>query len=100
MLKQPWIQKELKKKVSMSKEESSSEVLVTRGRSGKKNNCRKNHSWSKSKSKGNNKCFNWNKKEYYMRNCPNHKGLKKNWTSNSSDGTIVKEKLDIVDYWI
>ena len=41
------------------------------------------------------------KKEYYMRNCPNHKGLKKKyWTSNSSVATIVKENLDIVDYWI
>ena len=41
MLKQPWIQRSWKKKVSMSKEESSSEVLVTIGRLGKKNNWKK-----------------------------------------------------------
>ena len=53
--------KELKNRVFESRKDGLGEGLVSRGRIGKKNNDRKCQFKSKSKFKGNNKCFNCNK---------------------------------------
>ena len=72
--------RELEKWVSKSREDDSSEGLVARGRTRKKNNGRKGR--SRSKSRGNNKCFKCKKEGHYVKNCPNCKGKENERTFN------------------
>ena len=45
----------------------------------------------KSKSKGNNKYFNYHKEEHYMRNCAKHKEKENDKASNFGDAIVVEE---------
>ena len=87
--------RELKNKVFKSREDDSSEGLVVKGRTLKKNNDRKGQ--SRSKSKGNKKCFKCNKEGHYVKNCPDCKEKEKGKTFNSSDVVIAEENLDTTD---
>lgn len=69
--------KELKKRVSESRENRLDEGLVARGRAWKKNNGKSSQSRSKSKFRGNNNYFNCNKERQYVKNYPNRKGKKR-----------------------
>ena len=57
----------------------------------------KKKSWSRSKSKsrGNNKCFKCNKERHYVKYCPNQKGKEKEKTSNFDDIVVIEENSDI-----
>ena len=87
--------RELKNKVFKSREDDSSEGLVVKGRTLKKNNDRKGQ--SRSKSKGNKKCFKCNKERHYVKNCPDCKEKEKGKTFNSSDVVIAEENLATTD---
>ena len=87
--------RELKNKVFKSREDDSSEGLVVKGRTLKKNNDRKGQ--SRSKSKGNKKCFKCNKEGHYVKNCPDCKEKEKGKTFNSSDTVVAEENLDTTD---
>ena len=62
--------KESKKMVFESREDDLGEGLVARERTRKKNNSRKG--CSRSKSKGNNKCFKCKKEGHYVKYSPDH----------------------------
>ena len=81
--------RELKKRVSESRKDDFDEGLMTRGRTGKKNNGRRGQ--SRSKYKRNNKCFKYKKEGHYVKICSDHKGKEKKKTSNYGD-TIVAEE--------
>ena len=87
--------RELKNKVFKSREDDSSEGLVVKGRTLKKNNDRKGQ--SRSKSKGNKKCFKCNKEGHYVKNCPDCKEKEKGKTFNSGDAVVTEENLDTID---
>ena len=81
--------RELKKRVFESREDDSSEGLVARVRTRKKNNGKKG--WSISKFGGNNKCFKCKKKGRNVINYLDRKGKEKQKTSNYGDATVAEE---------
>ena len=87
--------RELKKMVFKSRKYDSSEGLVARGRTRKKNNGRRGR--SRSKSRGNNKCFKCKKEGHYVKNCPDHKGKENKRNYNSGDATFAKENSNTTD---
>ncbi|XXG58369.1 hypothetical protein AAC387_Pa04g0693 [Persea americana] len=73
--------KELKKKVTTKSHDSSSEGLVARGRTEKKEHNRRGRSRSKSKTRKL-KCFKCHKEGHFRKDCPERKGKEK---SNSGE---------------